>query len=387
MQLRQCLFCSRKLSHRERREHILLHALGGKATTRIVICTPCNETFGRGIDQELSTGVEVIRNYLELPGGDGKPAPTLSINDPTHGLIHLLPGGRPQKKLLDFDVNSTGDEVRINLSASKLGQLRKAITHAAKKLRLDERTVLKIIMEDGVLDSSFFLAQPLHPISFGSRGSCRSMAKMLLVLLGSRLGSDVVRKFAVSKSSAYVLTGAHQENVCLGFQAQALPIRADLEQAFGPYFNALIVRISASGRVYGYFSLYNGLAWMFLLAERASVLPGTYCLLNNSQNPTIWSAADMGASSIPDAFFSEPDPSGIERAAQDFLLRMRRTHGQAARELAVSEIVSEEATRLGLLPDQALSSDELDALVKNVSTRLAANLFRIPTSRRLKPEW
>jgi hypothetical protein len=99
---------------------------------------------------------------------------------------------------------------------------------------------------------------------------------MLLVPLGSRLGSDVVRKFAVSKSSAYVLTGAHQENVCLGFQAQALPIRADLEQAFGPYFNALIVRISASGRVYGYFSLYNGLAWMFLLAERRSagdVLP------------------------------------------------------------------------------------------------------------------
>jgi hypothetical protein len=95
----------------------------------------------------------------------------------------------------------------------------------------------------------------------------------------------------------------------------------------------------------------------------------------------------MGASSIPDAFFSEPDPSGIEQAAQDFLLRMRRTHGQAARELARSEIVSEEATSLGLLPDQALSSDELDALVKNVSTRLAANLFRIPTSRRLKPEW
>jgi hypothetical protein len=269
-----CLFCSRQLSDREKREHILLNSLGGMATTRTVNCTSCNEIFGRGIDDELSTSVAVMRNYLELPSGDGKPPPTLSINDPTHGLIHLLPGGRPQKKLLDFDVDSAGNEVRINLSAGRLDQLREAIGHAAKKLKLDERVVLQIIMEDGVLDRLIFLDQPLHPISFGSDGSCRSMAKMLLVLLGDRLGTAVVRKFAIGQSSAYVLTGAHRENVCLGFQAQALPIGTNLEHAFGSFFNALVVRISTSGRVYGYFCLYNGPAWMFSLAESASAPTG-----------------------------------------------------------------------------------------------------------------
>ena len=387
MHFRHCLFCPRELSDREKREHILLNSLGGKATTRTVNCTSCNEIFGRGIDDELSTGVAVIRNYLELPSGDGKPPPTLSINDPTHGPIHLLPGGRPQKKLLDFNVDSAGDEVRINLSAGRLDQLREAIRHAAKKLKLDERVVLQIIMEDGVIDSSIFLDQPLHPISLGSDGSCRSMAKMLLVLLGSRVGSDLVRKFAISKSSAYVLTGGYRENVCLGFQAQALPIRANLEQAFGSFFNALVVRISASGRVYGYFCLYNGPAWVFSLAESASVSPATYCLFNDPQNPKIWSIDDMEASGIPDLFFLEPDSAGIKQVVGDFLFRMTRTHGRAARARAASQIFDEEATRLGLLPDQALSSNQLDGLVSSVSARLVAHHFRIPTSDRFKPDW
>jgi hypothetical protein len=278
------------------------------------------------------------------------------------------------------------DEVRINLSANRLNQLREAIRHAAKKLNLDEPLAMQIIMEDGVLDCSLFLDQPLHLLEFGSEGSCRSMAKMLLVLLGSRLESQVVQKFA-SQSSAYVLTGAYRENVCLGFQAQALPIRANLQQAFGSFFNALVVRISTSGRVYGYFCLYNGPAWMFSLAEGASVPPATYCLFNNPQNPKYWSDHDTGASSVPDLFFSEPDSSGIEQVAADFVLRVRQTHGRAARERAASEIVDQETTRLGLLPVQTLSPNELDALVSAVNARLAAHHFRIPTSRRLKPDW
>jgi hypothetical protein len=92
----------------------------------------------------------------------------------------------------------------------------------------------------------------------------------------------------------------------------------------------------------------------------------------------------MDASSIPDLFFSEQDTSGIEQVVGDFLLRMRRTHGRAARERTASKIFDEEASRLGLLPDQALSSNELDALVSGVSARLTTHHFRMPTSRRLK---
>lgn len=387
MPLLYCLFCPNQLSDREKQEHILLKSLGGRATTRRVVCTSCNEAFGRSIDDELSTSIAVIRNYLELSSSDGKFPPTLLIDDPKHGRVHLLPGGRPEKKLLDFNVDSVGHEVRINLSAGRLAQLREAIRHAANKLKLDERVVLQIIMEDGVHDNLMFLDPPLHPISFGCDGPCRSMAKMLLVLLASRLGCEVVREFVISQSCAYVLTGANRQSVCLGFQVRPVPIQANLENAFGSFFNALIVRISASGHVYGYFRLYNGLAWMFSLAEGASVRSATYCLFNNPQNPKIWSNDDMGASILPDVFFSEPSSEGIEEAAGDFILRLRKTHGEIARERAVSEIFDEEIARLGLLPDQVLSWSDQEALIGDVSARLAAHHLRIPTFRRVKLDW
>ena len=49
-----CIFCRSLLSPETKPEHVLLDALGGRLTTRGVVCSTCNNTFGSTIDKALT---------------------------------------------------------------------------------------------------------------------------------------------------------------------------------------------------------------------------------------------------------------------------------------------------------------------------------------------
>src|ERR1700730_10772144 len=70
-----CIFCDGELGPDTKPEHILLNALGGRKTTRRVICSKHNNDFGGGIDDALADQVGVLRNHLQLESGTGKPPP------------------------------------------------------------------------------------------------------------------------------------------------------------------------------------------------------------------------------------------------------------------------------------------------------------------------
>jgi hypothetical protein len=75
-----------------------LHAaFGGRKTTRRIICSDCNNSFGSGIDKILVEQFAAIRHLLQLPSGSGTP-PMLkrvkagkdTINIDGNGKIRLL---------------------------------------------------------------------------------------------------------------------------------------------------------------------------------------------------------------------------------------------------------------------------------------------------------
>ncbi|WP_413785677.1 HNH endonuclease [Cognatiyoonia sp. IB215182] len=49
-----CVLCKAQLSENEKPEHILLDALGGRKTTRDVLCSICNNKMGAGPDKDLA---------------------------------------------------------------------------------------------------------------------------------------------------------------------------------------------------------------------------------------------------------------------------------------------------------------------------------------------
>lgn len=73
-----CIFGEHLLDEKTKPEHILHDALGGRKTTRRVICSDCNNTFGGGIDRALTGQFEVIRNLFQMRSGSGSAAPTLA---------------------------------------------------------------------------------------------------------------------------------------------------------------------------------------------------------------------------------------------------------------------------------------------------------------------
>jgi hypothetical protein len=258
-----CLFCSSALTQTTKPEHVLLNCLGGRKTTTVVTCSSCNEALGSELDDELCDTVKEIRNYLALPKGDGSPAPMIRRDDPQHGRVVLMPGGLPVSRDVVFDIQRDGSNVELNVSVGTHEKLAELLPHIARRLRISEAQVRAVLRQSNLEQKELYLSPVPHGISFGTDRAQRAMAKMCLTLIASRLGVDRVRTFDIRRAVAYVVSGDNTADVSIGFQSNPLPISDALEHQFGPFFNALIVRVTSEGVLYGYFRLYNGPSWLF----------------------------------------------------------------------------------------------------------------------------
>jgi hypothetical protein len=345
-----------------------------------VICTSCNETLGREIDADLCETVKEIRNYLALSKGDRYPAPMINRDDPVHGRVVLMPGGLPVSREITFDVKRDGNNIELNVSVGTLEKLIELVPHIAKRLNITEAQV-RDVLQESTMEQTHYLSPVPHEISFGTERSQRAMAKMCLILIAARLGVDRVHTFDVRSSMAYIVSGANRAEVSIGFQTNKLPISDTLEHNFGPFFNALITRITGQGMVYGYFRLYNGLSWLFSLGKADFRCSGTYSLFNNPQAPRFRSEDDFGASMIDDIFFSQADFSNVEACGRAFVTRVMQDYWKRARGRTLEEAVDEVIQELGFHPDQALSSDEVEDILRRTSDRIIRQVMRMPISR------
>jgi hypothetical protein len=72
-----CIFWGTPLDRTTKPEHILHDALGGRKTTRRVVCSGCNNRFGGSIDKVLAEQFGAVRTLLKLRSGTGALPPML----------------------------------------------------------------------------------------------------------------------------------------------------------------------------------------------------------------------------------------------------------------------------------------------------------------------
>lgn len=89
----KCIFCENALDADTKPEHVLLDALGGRKTSRRIICSTCNNIFGSTIDKELSNQVATLRTTLQFKSGSGADAPGAYRIDSSLGRINILGDG------------------------------------------------------------------------------------------------------------------------------------------------------------------------------------------------------------------------------------------------------------------------------------------------------
>jgi hypothetical protein len=378
----RCLFCLSILTRDTKPEHVLLNGLGGKKRTRRVICSSCNEALGSKLDDELCESVKEIRNLLDLPKGDGSPAPMIRRDDPAHGHLVLKPGGLPVSSDVVFDVQQNGPQVEFKLSVGTREKLAELLPHVSRRLRITDEQARDILKEAHFEERELYLTSIYRQLSLGTEGAHRSIAKMCLVLLASCIGVERVHTFDIQRAVEYVVSGKHRADVSIGFQSAKLPIQQILESRFGRFFNGLIVRVTSEGRLYGYFCLYNGISWLLALGRGDAQSAGTYCLFSNPQHPSAWSEEDFGATAIDDGFFATSDASNIGDVYREFVVRMMKAYRGAAHRNMLADAADEVTKEMRLQPDQALSEYQVHEFFGRVSDRIALQFLRRPISRR-----
>jgi hypothetical protein len=104
-----CIFCDTALGEKTKPEHILLNALGGRMTTKLVICSDCNNLFGGGIDKALTDQVTPFRNLLQLESGSGRMAPSIKNVKAGDQTLHLKGDGRIDLITKPFSTSPNAD--------------------------------------------------------------------------------------------------------------------------------------------------------------------------------------------------------------------------------------------------------------------------------------
>jgi hypothetical protein len=209
-----CVLCKSKLSRIEKPEHILLNALGGRKTTRNVLCSNCNNKMGAGPDKDLADSVSPLRTIASLKSGSGKNAPSMLVKPISGELYKLNPEGVPfpiNKEPLKFGLDEAGNET-ISITARDESHLEQLLEAAAKARKMTQEVAERF--KETARNEAVITSKPASKfegqIQFGSGRSRAAMAKACLVLWAEMVGNaeacneryDEIRNFILSSNLA-----------------------------------------------------------------------------------------------------------------------------------------------------------------------------------------
>jgi hypothetical protein len=258
-----CAFCDRKLDGSD--EHILLSTLGGRKSSRFVLCSVHNHEFGETIDKAVTREFRFFCNLLAIKTGRRRETATLRDIQTTRGdRINLLPGGRmtvDKPRVLE-DTESGPKKRRIRLVASTTEQLRRMLpvylAQYGDKVTLDEPRV-EMSIEPG--------AQVEFTMDFDDGDVYRCVARMAVTMLASVVGTDAVRGADMADVRNFVLDGsAGSERVCREYTTEFL--RAPEHDALPAYAHRIGVIADPDSRVaYGQLELFGLVNYTVLLSD------------------------------------------------------------------------------------------------------------------------
>jgi hypothetical protein len=386
-----CIFCDQELGPDTKPEHILLNALGGRKTTRRVICSRHNNDFGGSIDDVLTKQVQVLRNLLQLESGTGKPPPALKSLHAGSERINIGNDGRPELVKPPFTVTDLSDgNVSIEIHARSLEDIKKMLPHLAARLRMTEEQLIQQITNNG--QASLVEMRPdtmHHHISLGGEKALRSVAKSCLVLLATVTGNDAIKAAPFDDARNYVLNGGPEFNKERSqIDSRDVPGLDDFKKRFGPFFNLIYVRSNDAGRVIGHFTNYNAISWQIVLAEGGGPPNVVAALVSNPLAPGTWKDDAVLLPDIPFEWLDAADRVYEIDRARERLVKIVEHHVDAARKTETARICDDVFAKHGLTEDNQpiTDSNAQKIIVGEIAQRLAAHVLGLGNEQPLSRE-
>ena len=321
-----------------------------------------------------------IRNLFGMRSGGGKPAPGLKNVVAGGERIHIAGDGALELAGKPFTVERTGDgQWNVQINARSPEHVAKLVPHIAAAIGIPEARFAEQLL---AAEGKMVVRRPAPIVttpSFGGPEAIRSMVKSALVLWATRVGDAEVASPRYEAARAFVAHG----NAIFNLESTHLDSRCFVEVermtgSYGPAFNMIYVRSNATGRVLGHFTLYNLVGWQFTLADGGASPDRKVGLVSNPLDPLVWSASAADEFDVPFAWLDAPDYSDELSRSKARLVALMQHYVATGEPKAVATIFDEVREKMGFDPDQPLSADQAEDLLKKVADRVARHTLDIP---------
>ena len=236
----ECLFCPKDVDGSN--EHVILNAIGGRKSSRLLTCTVCNNDFGGSIDKEFLAAIDFMTLIIAPPTRRRSNASTKRILDANGTKYDMIAGGRMRIRYEQLATNQwIADATQSDVVSAN-------VHRAAAALEARTGTSVTVTTTTG--------AQMPAPITFGVQldnfKALREMLKWVLNLLGMHvLTTQQLRHGALFAERHFVSTG------------ETPPLGGYLERSLAPHmFDGLehyvLAVQSPDGSIYWEASAYGG---------------------------------------------------------------------------------------------------------------------------------
>jgi hypothetical protein len=162
-------------------EHIFQSAIGGRRAVAGILCKPCNDRLGAGIDADLAKALEWVRMLLAVEGDRGQMASVRTADAQGRAII-LRPGALPESAPAPPRVDHV-DASTLNMTSFTHEQALQ-LTAAHQRKRPDQ-----VLQVRDVKVQKTFPGPTTFNVSLDVETFARTSLKTMLVLLG-RLGHE-----------------------------------------------------------------------------------------------------------------------------------------------------------------------------------------------------
>lgn len=379
-----CIFCETELASDTKPEHILLNALGGRKTTRRVICSKHNGDFGETIDKALTKQVEEIRNLLQLDSGTGNSPPILRNVKSGSDTLNIRGDGTPEIVGKPFELTHRGDGLyELKIMARSPEHLAQLVPHIAGKLGCSEDWVRELIKTGTGAIISKRPDQIHYGLSFGGPDAVRSVSKSCLELWALAAGNEEVKSGSYDEARRFVVSGDDNFNKTrVHLDSRYLPHTDKLKQKFGELFNLIYVRSDDAGRVIGHFTLYNIISWQVILAEKDGRANTKIGLASNALDPTVWSDSVADDIDIEFPWLNSSDYS--DQCGRARIIAMVKLYQSRAMSSAIGKIVDAAFDRMGASEGVPATDEKaVRQIIGEISDKTARLMLNLPHEQKL----
>ncbi len=274
-----CVYCDQQFAPEDTtEEHLVLRALGGKRSSRSIVCSACNNRLGAEIDRSLPEALELVRAIVGIPRDD---PPIVRAHGVLTGRTYKVrPGGA--RELLDVQAPEFSSEIAEAVRPVPV-QIAGAPDKVQRVLKGLEKKYgpVKVCNVDQILYN-----EPVAPIKgaieLGTPEQSRSIMKMVLNVLAA-LGEEFslsVWQNGLEQARQFVATGKELAPLAVMLDRRPhLPLPTCEELAFQN--RIMVVADPEAGTIVAAVEVLGALKYSVLVAREYAGSPSALLFTNH----------------------------------------------------------------------------------------------------------